>query len=99
MGLSYRTNDAFIVMAGYLYKNKINIAYSYDFTTSGIRKYSDGSHEIVLEYKFYKKVKEEKAKVKAIKYSILHMKAVKALQEAMERIETLEAKVKALEDA
>jgi hypothetical protein len=34
---------------------------------------------------------------KAVKYSILYMKAVKALQEAMERIETLEAKVAALE--
>jgi hypothetical protein len=34
---------------------------------------------------------------KAIKYSVLYMKAVKALQEAIERIETLEAKVAALE--
>jgi hypothetical protein len=44
-------------------------------------------------------VKEVKAKVKTVKYSILYMKAVKALQEAMARIETLETKVKALEDA
>jgi hypothetical protein len=36
---------------------------------------------------------------KAIKYSVLYMKAFKALQEAMERIETLEAKVAALESA
>ena len=35
---------------------------------------------------------------KTVKYSILYMKAVKALQEAMERIETLEAKVTALEN-
>jgi len=34
---------------------------------------------------------------KAVKYSVLYMKAVKALQEAMERIEVLEAKVNALE--
>ena len=34
---------------------------------------------------------------KIVKYSILHTKAVKALQEAMARIETLEAKVKELE--
>ena len=34
---------------------------------------------------------------KSVKYSILYMKAVKALQEAMARIETLEAKVTALE--
>lgn len=35
--------------------------------------------------------------VRSVKYSILHMKAVKALQEAMARIETLETKVAALE--
>ena len=34
---------------------------------------------------------------KTVKYSILYMKAVKALQEAMTRIETLETKVAALE--
>ena len=36
-------------------------------------------------------------KTKTAKYSILYMKAIKALQEAMARIETLEAKVAALE--
>jgi hypothetical protein len=36
---------------------------------------------------------------KGVNYSVLYMKAVKALQEAMERIETLEAKVAALEGA
>jgi hypothetical protein len=35
--------------------------------------------------------------MKHVKYSVLYMKAVKALQEAMERIETLEAKVQTLE--
>jgi hypothetical protein len=34
---------------------------------------------------------------KSVNYSVLYMKAVKALQEAMERIETLEAKVATLE--
>jgi len=36
---------------------------------------------------------------KSVNYSVLYMKAVKALQEAMERIEVLEAKVAALEFA
>lgn len=34
---------------------------------------------------------------KTVSYSVLYMKAIKALQEAMDRIETLEAKVAALE--
>jgi hypothetical protein len=38
-------------------------------------------------------------KVKRVNYSVLYMKAIKALQEAMAKIETLETKVKALEDA
>ena len=42
-------------------------------------------------------VKERKDTVKGIKYSILYMKAIKALQESMARIETLETKVAALE--
>ena len=36
---------------------------------------------------------------KGVKYSIVWMKAVKALQEAQARIETLEAKVAALESS
>jgi hypothetical protein len=36
---------------------------------------------------------------KSVNYSVLYMKAVKALQEAMERIEALEAKIAALEAA
>jgi cytoskeletal protein CcmA (bactofilin family) len=40
---------------------------------------------------------EEEKDIKSVKYSVLYMKAVKALQEAMTRIETLEAKVTALE--
>ena len=42
-------------------------------------------------------VKETKENVKKVSYSVLYMKAIKALQEAMTRIETLEAKVTALE--
>ena len=37
--------------------------------------------------------------VKTMKYSILYMKAIKALQESMAKIETLETKVEALENA
>ena len=44
-------------------------------------------------------IKEIKEQVKAVGSSIIYMKAVKALQEAMAKIETLETKVKALEDA
>ena len=41
----------------------------------------------------------ESNKIKTVNYSILYMKAIKALQEAMAKIETLETKVQPLEDA
>ena len=59
--------------------------------------YEDGDE--IPDGKAIGEVKEEKATVKGIKYSILYMKAIKALQEAQTRIETLETKVKTLEDA
>ena len=59
--------------------------------------YEDGD-DIPRQYKVGD-VKEAKTTVKSVKYSVLYMKAIKALQEAMTKIETLETKVKALEDA
>jgi hypothetical protein len=44
-------------------------------------------------------VKENEEGIKAVKYSVLYMKAIKALQEAVTRIETLEAEVAALKGA
>ena len=47
---------------------------------------------------YKKKIKSTTGKkVKQVKYSVLYMKAIKALQEAQTRIETLETKVTALE--
>ena len=59
--------------------------------------YKDG--DTIPEGKKVGDVKEIKSNVKKVSYSVLYMKAVKALQEAMTRIETLEAKVKTLEEA
>ena len=44
-------------------------------------------------------VDEDKEGMKSVKYSVLYLKAVKALQEAVTRIETLEAEVAALKGA
>ena len=50
------------------------------------------------EYQIAYNSQLEGKKVKTMKYSVLYMKAVKALQEALLRIENLEAKVKVLEE-
>ena len=70
-----------------------DIASSSEFGTL----YEDGDD--IPEGKKVGDIKEIKAQVKKIGYSVLYMKAIKALQEAMAKIETLETKVKALEDA
>ena len=44
-------------------------------------------------------VQEDDEGIKSVKYSVLYMKAVKCLQEAIAKIETLETKVAALESA
>lgn len=48
LGGSFRTNDAWSMMAGVLYKNYLMVGYSYDFTTTALRKYNTGTHEIVI---------------------------------------------------
>lgn len=50
-GLSYRTNDAIIMMMGLKY-DRYYIAYAFDFTLTDIRKQSFGTHELTLAVKF-----------------------------------------------
>lgn len=54
-GLVYRHKDAISVLLGYMYKNYLTIGYSYDITTTQIRKYSSGTHEIMLGLRFSRK--------------------------------------------
>jgi type IX secretion system PorP/SprF family membrane protein len=55
IGGAYRHNDAFTALIGVLYKNYLLIGYSYDFSTTNIRKYSSGTHEIMLGLRFSRK--------------------------------------------
>jgi type IX secretion system PorP/SprF family membrane protein len=54
-GVSYRLGDAIAPMAGYQTKvgdGLLRIGYGYDVTTSQLKGYSKGSHEIFLNYCF-----------------------------------------------
>jgi type IX secretion system PorP/SprF family membrane protein len=51
-GLSYRMGSAVIGLVGFEIFSGIKVGYSYDFSTSAIRNYSKGSHEIVVNYCF-----------------------------------------------
>ena len=58
LGGSYRLKDAIVIMAGVTLVQNLRIGYSYDVTTSPIKNYSNGTHEITLGYcyKINKKV-------------------------------------------
>tara|TARA_A100001515_G_scaffold143371_1_gene144316 strand:+ start:751 stop:1674 length:924 start_codon:yes stop_codon:yes gene_type:complete len=70
--------------------NKIGVI-AQDLETSGMNGLVKDNPD------FDENMKDTGTVTKSVKYSILYMKAVKALQEAMARIETLETKVTALE--
>jgi type IX secretion system PorP/SprF family membrane protein len=55
LGGAYRHNDAFTALIGCFYKNYLMIGYSFDFTTTNIKKYSTGTHEIMLGIRFSRK--------------------------------------------
>ncbi|MEI6488516.1 MAG: type IX secretion system membrane protein PorP/SprF [Bacteroidota bacterium] len=58
LGAAYRTHDAVSAMVGYTLMQNLTFAYSYDFTTTNIRKYSSGTHEIMIAIKFNKALKQ-----------------------------------------
>jgi type IX secretion system PorP/SprF family membrane protein len=53
-GGGFRTNDAAYAMIGYCYKSQLKIGYSFDFTTTDLRNYSSGTHEVMLGFVFAK---------------------------------------------
>lgn len=61
-GFAYRYLDAVSVMVGYTMQQNLTFAYAYDLTTSNIRKYSTGTHEIMIGIKFHKIEKLENLK-------------------------------------
>lgn len=50
--LSFRTHDAVSVILGYNFKDKFIFGYSYDLSVSKFSTYNNGSHEIMIGYKF-----------------------------------------------
>ncbi len=51
-GAMYRIGDAIALHARFQASNRLQIGYSYDITNSRLSRYSNGSHEIFLNYLF-----------------------------------------------
>ncbi len=67
-GVSYRAGDALIGLIGLELFNGIQLGYSYDFSTSDIGNYSDGSHEIYIGYCFSLSVEKIPQKYRSIRF-------------------------------
>lgn len=52
IGGAYRTGDAAVGMIELQATRQLRIGYAYDFTTSQLKNYSNGSHEIMIGYDF-----------------------------------------------
>ncbi|MBL1143818.1 MAG: type IX secretion system membrane protein PorP/SprF [Bacteroidetes bacterium] len=59
LGLSYRQDDAIVLLGGYTFQDSFSLGYSYDILQSGIKNYSTGTHEIMLSIKFNKRDREK----------------------------------------
>jgi type IX secretion system PorP/SprF family membrane protein len=51
-GISFRTQEAISVLAGYIFSKRIFVGYSFDYNLTAIQQYSLGSHEIMIGYRF-----------------------------------------------
>jgi len=60
IGVGYRTGDAIIGMLEYNITPQLRAGYAYDFTTTDIGTYSNGSHEIMLGFDFGKDLEIKK---------------------------------------
>lgn len=50
-GVSYRTGESVTTLLNFKLSEKFNFGYSYDWVTSDIRQYSNGTHEFMLNYR------------------------------------------------
>ncbi len=50
-GLSYRSGDSMTLLAQIILNENIRIGYAYDMVTSNLNQYTNGSHEIMLNYR------------------------------------------------
>jgi type IX secretion system PorP/SprF family membrane protein len=67
LGGSYRTDfangsDAIVLMAGYTFQQNLTLGYSYDMTTSGLKNYSAGTHEIMIGVRFQNRLAKSETK-------------------------------------
>lgn len=51
LGVSYRLNDAIVTLFELQINENFHVGYAYDITTSALNQYSNGSHELMINYR------------------------------------------------
>jgi type IX secretion system PorP/SprF family membrane protein len=52
VGGMYRSGDAFGAIAQWIVNKNLRFGYAYDFTTTDLRNYQNGVHEVMVSYEF-----------------------------------------------
>jgi type IX secretion system PorP/SprF family membrane protein len=52
LGIGYRSGEAMIFQIGYNLNKQLSLGYSYDYTIGSVSKYTSGSHEVNMQYRF-----------------------------------------------
>ena len=50
LGATYRPGAAYGFIAQWIIDNKLRVGYAFDYTTSNIRKFENGTHEVMISY-------------------------------------------------
>ena len=50
LGAMYRTGDSFGFIAQFLFAEKLRVGYAIDFSTTNLRHYNNGTHEVMISY-------------------------------------------------
>ncbi len=67
-GLSYRMQDAIVLLGGVELNNGLRIGYSYDVSISKLSGAKNGSHELMLGYRFDISLEKRKKQYKSVRY-------------------------------
>jgi type IX secretion system PorP/SprF family membrane protein len=55
IGASYRSGDGIVGILEYQFSNQLRAGYAYDYPFTALRRYTSGSHELMLSYEFHYK--------------------------------------------
>nr|WP_321406109.1 PorP/SprF family type IX secretion system membrane protein [uncultured Carboxylicivirga sp.] len=67
-GLTYRFQDAIVLLGGVELNNGLRIGYSYDINVTQMSSARNGSHEIMLGYSFDMSLEKRKKQYKSVRY-------------------------------